>query len=496
MHLSATSRPTRVRRLLAVSAAAVAVMIAPTACDYGGYSGGSSSKDMGDMGNMPGMDHGAQNPQHPVVVPVANTADASSSGDGGERRSRWRNRPAGNTTTTTSAPSTDPAAAPPTDPAATDPAATDPAATDPAATDPAATDPALPVTDPSAVVAAPAAVPPGAPGDRGPTLPPGGQDKPNNGLDILGRDCNAGVPGGAETDRTQSLVDLPLHTGFQSEKVKGTPGGGVAQCVNTEMGAVAAEDELPSLLIVDSPRFVGMNQAFTLKVSTRNLVRDRFLGAGKGGYYLESSFLNKDGLQRGHFHTACRILDNTKLAPNSGVAPEFFVATEDGGGGSTPDVVTIPVKAIGKPGILQCTSWAGDGSHRTPMMTRANETPAIDSVRIFVTRRDQPVRYDAAAAVADANANIAEQKAQAGAQAPDAKPAAPAAPDAAGTPNAPVDESGAPVDPNAAAAPGDTAPPVADAAVASDAAAPTSESKTPTSESKTPTSESKAPTGN
>ena len=36
MQLHPTSRSRRVRRLLAVSAAAVAVMIAPTACDYGG----------------------------------------------------------------------------------------------------------------------------------------------------------------------------------------------------------------------------------------------------------------------------------------------------------------------------------------------------------------------------------------------------------------------------------------------------------------------------
>ena len=34
---------------------------------------------------------------------------------------------------------------------------------------------------------------------------------------------------------------------------------------------------------------------------------------------------------------------------------------------------------------MQCTSWAGDGSHRTPMMTKANQTPAIDSVRIDIT---------------------------------------------------------------------------------------------------------------
>jgi hypothetical protein len=28
--------------------------------------------------------------------------------------------------------------------------------------------------------------------------------------------------------------------------------------------------------------------------------------------------------------------------------------------------------------------WAGDGSHRTPLMQRANQTPAFDSVRITV----------------------------------------------------------------------------------------------------------------
>jgi hypothetical protein len=434
MHLSPTSRPSRARRLIAISAAAVAVMIAPTACDYGGYGNGSSAndmRDMGDMGNMPGMDHGAE--QQPVVVPVANTSDASAAGD--RRGNRWRNRPAGNTapatTTTTAAPA-------PGDPAATP-----------------TTSATAPATDPNAVP--PAAG--GLPGAAG-TVAAGGRDGKNNGLDILGRDC--------------SKSNLTPHNGFQSIDKNGgdvSQGQGIATCVSTQMGEVAAEDQLPSLLIVDSPRFVGMNQAFTLKVSTRNLVRDRFLGAAKGGYYLESSFLNGKGLQRGHFHTACRILDTTKLAPsNPQAAPAFFVATEDGGGGNPgqADVVTIPVPAIGKPGILQCTSWAGDGSHRTPMMTRANETPAIDSVRIFVTRRNQPVRYDAAAANADAKANIAAQGAAG--QGADAKPGAPAAPNAAGTPNTPVDEAGNALSPDAAAAPGDAAPPVADAAPAPDAA--------------------------
>ena len=47
--------------------------------------------------------------------------------------------------------------------------------------------------------------------------------------------------------------------------------------------------------------------------------------------------------------------------------------------------MTIEVPGIDIAGELQCTSWAGDGSHRTPMMTKANQTPAIDSVRITVT---------------------------------------------------------------------------------------------------------------
>jgi hypothetical protein len=192
-------------------------------------------------------------------------------------------------------------------------------------------------------------------------VPPGGKDGKNNGLDVIGRDC--------------SKSDLEPHDGFQKSPA----------CVSTQMGEVAAEDRLPSLLITSAPEEVKVNESFQLKVSTRNLVRDRFLGAADGGYYLESSFLNGDGLQRGHFHTACRILSSTENAPDSSNAPEFFLATQDNKGGAEPDTVVIEVPGIGNTGELQCTSWAGDGSHRTPMMTKANETPAIDSVRITVT---------------------------------------------------------------------------------------------------------------
>jgi hypothetical protein len=192
-------------------------------------------------------------------------------------------------------------------------------------------------------------------------VPAGGKNGDNNGLDVLGRDCTGS--------------DLDSHDGFQKSPA----------CVSTQMGEVAAEDKLPSLLITAAPETVEVDKPFELEVSTRNLVRDRFLGAAEGGYYLESSFLDDNGLQRGHFHTACRLLSSTSEAPDSGKAPEFFLATQDNKGDGEPDTVTIEVPGIRTAGELQCTSWAGDGSHRTPMMTKANETPAIDSVRITVT---------------------------------------------------------------------------------------------------------------
>jgi len=129
---------------------------------------------------------------------------------------------------------------------------------------------------------------------------------------------------------------------------------------------------------------VRANTAFTLKVSTRNLVRDRFLGAAAGGYYLESSVLTAGGIQRGHFHTACRMLSNLRSAPAPDPVPAFFLATQDNGGGATPDTVTVNVTGLPTRGIAQCAVWAGDGSHRIPMMERANQTPAFDAVRILV----------------------------------------------------------------------------------------------------------------
>src|SRR3954454_1028718 len=174
---------------------------------------------------------------------------------------------------------------------------------------------------------------------------------------------------------TDTCVDskLPAHDGFQ----KGD------RCVSTEFGEVSSAANNTSLLITSAPRQVVVNTPFTLKVSTRNLIRDRFLAAGKGGYYVESSVL-QGGIERGHFHTSCRMLPNTNEAPDPSPVPAFFVATEDAKGGKTPDVVTIQVPGMPTIGTAQCASCAGYCSLRIPMMERANETPAIDAVRIQV----------------------------------------------------------------------------------------------------------------
>ncbi|WP_433368195.1 Pecanex-like protein 1 [Actinoplanes sp. CA-142083] len=189
--------------------------------------------------------------------------------------------------------------------------------------------------------------------DGGTTPPPGA------GLGILTNNC--------------STSQLELHDGFQ----KGD------RCVTTEFGEVSSAANNSSLLITQAPRSVTVNTAFTLTVSTRNLIRDRFLAAGKGGYYVESSVL-QDGIVRGHFHTACRMLPNLNEAPDPSPVPAFFVATEDSKGGKAPDSVVINVPGMPTTGTAQCASWAGDGSHRIPMMERANETPAFDVVKIQV----------------------------------------------------------------------------------------------------------------
>ncbi|MFY1637146.1 hypothetical protein ACN27F_28390 [Solwaraspora sp. WMMB335] len=197
-------------------------------------------------------------------------------------------------------------------------------------------------------------------GDNGGDGNGGDGNDGGNGLEILANNCDDS--------------NLDDHDGFQIGN----------RCIDTAFGEVGVAANNPSLLITEFPDEVGVDEPFTLRVSTRNLVRDRFLPAAQGGYYVESSLLNEQGLTRGHFHTACRMLESTEVAPDPAPAPEFFVATEDGGGGAQPDQVTIQVSGMPEAGIAQCSVWAGDGSHRLPMSERANQTPAFDSVRIVV----------------------------------------------------------------------------------------------------------------
>nr|MDT0660155.1 hypothetical protein [Micromonospora sp. DSM 115978] len=186
-------------------------------------------------------------------------------------------------------------------------------------------------------------------------------DDQGGGLDILANNC----------DDSQ----LEAHDGFQNGN----------RCVSTAFGEVGSRERNPTLLITESPNQVDVNQPFSFRVSTRNLVRDRFLAAAQGGYYVESSVLNGQGLTRGHFHSSCRLLaGGDGEAPDPNPVPEFFVATEDGGGGAEPDQIDIQVGGLPTAGLYQCSSWAGDGSHRIPMMQAANQTPAFDSFRLQV----------------------------------------------------------------------------------------------------------------
>src|SRR6266511_1617228 len=145
------------------------------------------------------------------------------------------------------------------------------------------------------------------------TTPPAGgaTPPPGAGLGVLTNSCDTST--------------LPPHDGFQ----KGD------RCVSTEFGEVGSAANNPSLLITSAPRSVAVNTAFQLKVSTRNLIRDRFLAAGQGGYYVESSVL-QDGIVRGHFHTACRMLASRTEAPVPDPVRIQVRAGESGSGGAVP----------------------------------------------------------------------------------------------------------------------------------------------------------------
>jgi hypothetical protein len=327
--MSASTRAARVRRALAISSAAVVVAVVAAAC---GTASASPAPTVGQSATAQAADGHTHSHE---VVPLASAEDGPADGE-----------------------------------QADDAAPTD-AAPDEAAPADAPADAAVPAADGAEQQAAE---------DAGAAEKDGEAEKKDEGeqenveekkdnekkdaappkLDILGTDCKNS--------------DLELHDGFQK----------APRCVETSFGEVPSADKSPSLLITDAPDAVQVQEGFQIVVSTRNLKRDRFLGAAVGGYYAESSFLDSEGIQRGHFHTACRFLPSLDEAPDAAPVPAFFLATQDNQGGAGEDKVTIDVPGLGQAGTVQCAVWAGDGSHRVPMMERANQTPAFDAVRITV----------------------------------------------------------------------------------------------------------------
>jgi hypothetical protein len=190
-----------------------------------------------------------------------------------------------------------------------------------------------------------------------PSVPPSDEPSPS-----VPSDPPSGTPSASPAPSAPQGIDgalastcegsaLPQHDGFQNGD----------RCVHTEFGEVGSAATNPSLLIAKAPLAVRVGRPFTLKISTRNLVRDRFLPAGRGGYYKESSRARAGRPVAGHFHTACRMLPSVGEAPATRARAGFFVATEDGKGGRDADVVTVRVTGMPLRGVAQCAVWAGDG---------------------------------------------------------------------------------------------------------------------------------------
>jgi hypothetical protein len=189
---------------------------------------------------------------------------------------------------------------------------------------------------------------------------PSGSSSTTPPLEVLATDC--------------SKSTLAPHTGFQDGN----------RCVSTAIGEVGELAKNPTALIVEFPEDgVTVNTPFTVTISTQNIIRDRFLGAAAGGYYLETALLNAQGFARGHAHFGCRVLSNTDAAPDP-TRSDFFVAIEDKAGSDTPDKITVNVSGLPRKGIANCALWLGDNTHKIPSMQFANEIPGIDAVRFEV----------------------------------------------------------------------------------------------------------------
>jgi hypothetical protein len=191
-----------------------------------------------------------------------------------------------------------------------------------------------------------------------PAVRPGSQLDPNNPSQTGERSCRAS--------------NLPRHDGFEKS---GT-------CVQTQMGEVS--DRSPSALITSVPENAAAGEAFQITASVRNVVRDRFAPAAKGGYYLFMSQLNEAGLTHGHAHIYVQNIGDAGAAPDSDAAPlDFFKAVEDGGGGAAPDTITVDVPGLQAGSYRACVTL-GDSSHRLPLTKAAKIAAGMDCVRFTI----------------------------------------------------------------------------------------------------------------
>jgi hypothetical protein len=194
--------------------------------------------------------------------------------------------------------------------------------------------------------------------EAGQAVEPGSQLDPNNPSQTGERSCEAS--------------NLPRHDGFEKS---GT-------CVETDMGEVS--DRSPSALITSVPENAAAGEAFQISASVRNVVRDRFAPAAKGGYYLFMSQLNEAGLTHGHAHIYVQNIGEGGSAPDSDAAPlDFFKAVEDGGGGADPDTITVDVPGLQAGSYRACVTL-GDQSHRLPLTKAAKIAAGMDCVRFTI----------------------------------------------------------------------------------------------------------------
>src|SRR6266498_1867887 len=181
---------------------------------------------------------------------------------------------------------------------------------------------------------------------------------------------NDPATGDGDAPLSKDCGDSPLtvNDGFQ----KGNT------CVAVDSGEVS--DKTPAVLITDAPEEVAAGQDFQVAISSKNVVRDRFLAAATGGYYAERSVLNPNGVQRGHSHVWVQDIGDGQSAPNADAAPlDFFKAVEDNGDGD----FSLTITGLNAGNKKLCVNDA-DGSHRTAMTKAAKLAMPYDCVRLFV----------------------------------------------------------------------------------------------------------------